>query len=128
MVRLEPTVTGDCNVPTVCAPYTIGLPNDVEVIASQLGNFTLKMPIRVDNQRNGLFISRAQRKNLKLQEDNNMNAHMEDALRSKNEEFDGQGKPPKLFPMCSISNPPANGRVAPSVAGLKMSADGHMPT
>ncbi|KAI5675862.1 hypothetical protein M9H77_06812 [Catharanthus roseus] len=39
-------------------------------------------------------ITRAQKKKLKLQEDNNMIAYMEDALKSKIEELDGQGKLP----------------------------------
>ncbi|KAI5676009.1 hypothetical protein M9H77_06959 [Catharanthus roseus] len=47
-------------------------------------------------------ITRAQRKKLKLQEDNDMIAYIEDAFKSKIKEFDGQGKPPKLFTMCSI--------------------------
>ncbi|KAI5667353.1 hypothetical protein M9H77_17206 [Catharanthus roseus] len=47
-------------------------------------------------------ITRAQRKKLKLQEDNDMNAYMEDALKRKIKQFDGQEIPPKLFTMCSI--------------------------
>ncbi|KAI5664053.1 hypothetical protein M9H77_23376 [Catharanthus roseus] len=47
-------------------------------------------------------ITRAQMKKLKLQEDNDMIACMEDALKSKIEELNGQGKLPKLFTVCSI--------------------------
>ncbi|KAI5653061.1 hypothetical protein M9H77_30248 [Catharanthus roseus] len=36
-------------------------------------------------------------KKLKLQEDNDMITYLEDTLKSKIEEFDGQGKPPKLL-------------------------------
>ncbi|KAI5663909.1 hypothetical protein M9H77_23232 [Catharanthus roseus] len=48
------------------------------------------------------LITRAQRKKLKLQEDNGMISYMEETLKSKIEEFGGQGKPPKFFIMCSI--------------------------
>ncbi|KAI5664060.1 hypothetical protein M9H77_23383 [Catharanthus roseus] len=47
-------------------------------------------------------ITRAQRKKLKLQGDDDMIAFMEDALKSKVREFEDQGKHPKLFTMCSI--------------------------
>ncbi|KAI5648852.1 hypothetical protein M9H77_34857 [Catharanthus roseus] len=43
------------------------------------------------------LITRAQRKKLKLQEDNGMNNYMEDVLKDKIEEFDSQGK----LPICS---------------------------
>ncbi|KAI5669032.1 hypothetical protein M9H77_18885 [Catharanthus roseus] len=46
-------------------------------------------------------MTRAQRKKLKLQEDN-MISYVKDALKRKIEELDGQGKLPKLFTMCSI--------------------------
>ncbi|KAI5683018.1 hypothetical protein M9H77_04246 [Catharanthus roseus] len=42
-------------------------------------------------------ITRAQRKKLKLQEDNRMITYIEDVLKSKIEELDGQGKLPKVF-------------------------------
>ncbi|KAI5672852.1 hypothetical protein M9H77_13216 [Catharanthus roseus] len=39
---------------------------------------------------------------LKTLEDNNMNVYMMEALKSKVDEFEDQGKHPKLFTMCSI--------------------------
>ncbi|KAI5664191.1 hypothetical protein M9H77_23514 [Catharanthus roseus] len=48
-------------------------------------------------------ITRAQRKKLKLQEDNEMNAYKEDSLKSKIEEFDGQGKPSDCLQCVQLS-------------------------
>ncbi|KAI5652243.1 hypothetical protein M9H77_29430 [Catharanthus roseus] len=47
-------------------------------------------------------MTRAQRKKLKLQEDNGMIAYIMEALKRKFDEFEDQGKHPKLFTMCSI--------------------------
>ncbi|KAI5664034.1 hypothetical protein M9H77_23357 [Catharanthus roseus] len=48
-------------------------------------------------------ITRAQRKKLKIHEDNDMVAYIEEALKIKLEGFEGQEKASKLFSMCSIS-------------------------
>ncbi|KAI5663546.1 hypothetical protein M9H77_22869 [Catharanthus roseus] len=48
-------------------------------------------------------ITRAQRKKLKIHEDNGMVAYVEEALKRKLEEFEGQERASKLFSMCSIS-------------------------
>lgn len=45
---------------------------------------------------------RAPRKKLKLHEDNHIISYKEDALKSKVDEFQDQGKHFKLFTMCSI--------------------------
>ncbi|KAI5677784.1 hypothetical protein M9H77_08734 [Catharanthus roseus] len=47
-------------------------------------------------------MTRAQRKKLKLHEDNDMIAYKEETLKRKIEEFEGQRKLPKLFKICSI--------------------------
>ncbi|KAI5672099.1 hypothetical protein M9H77_12463 [Catharanthus roseus] len=69
-------------------------------------------------------ITRAQRKKLKLQEDNDMIAYVEDALNSKIEKLDGQGKLPKLFTMCSIVKEQSKEQfeeiIPPLMAGLPL--------
>ncbi|KAI5648879.1 hypothetical protein M9H77_34884 [Catharanthus roseus] len=47
-------------------------------------------------------MTRARMKKLKLQEDKDIIAYIEDTLKSKVDAFDGQGKLPNLFTMCSI--------------------------
>lgn len=47
-------------------------------------------------------ITRAQRKKLKLQEENGMITYMEEGLKSKNEAFEVQEKTSKMFTNCSI--------------------------
>ncbi|KAI5666859.1 hypothetical protein M9H77_16712 [Catharanthus roseus] len=95
------------------------------------------------------LMSRAQKKKLKLQENGDMVAYKEDTLKSKIEEFDSQGKLPKLLTMCSTikaqsreqfgvwrhcclcftlywaysnrNHPTADGKVTPTVAGMFLS-------
>ncbi|KAI5671545.1 hypothetical protein M9H77_11909 [Catharanthus roseus] len=48
-------------------------------------------------------ITRAQRRKIKMLEDNGMVAFFEEALKSKLQGFEGQERATKLFSMCSIS-------------------------